>query len=357
MSDTFDSSQSTHRRSLLLLAVALVSVVPVSVMLRSVDDDATANAASLTAPPSADGIWVLGNSIFKTGVDPGELEALIGGPPVDFEYHGGHYTSLWYLIAANALPGVEHRPDLVVWGFRPAYAALPAFRQNRVNSTELFLVEGDQTYESLAEGIDKPDRNALELVADDLYSWVSRSGAFRARDEATSALSGAGLRLGAAVAEAVGTDGGRMVREEVIDGDRTLLDLLNQVTTGGAVQLAEERVVDGVGDFVVGDPADFSGSFIPVIADELDGLGYDQLVIIWPPRAKALGLPEPDEDRFVADAVSGLESSGYEVLNLYDDARFSGLDFYAEGDHFNSEGRSFITSLLAEELRSRGLVE
>jgi hypothetical protein len=92
----------------------------------------------LAVQPVEGGVYLLGNSMFKTGVD---LEAMQAGIPerdVRFNYYDGHYTSLWYLIAEAALGPSEERPELVVWGFRPRYAMIPAFRQNRPNSTDLF---------------------------------------------------------------------------------------------------------------------------------------------------------------------------------------------------------------------------
>lgn len=356
MSETSEQPTTSNRHPLAVLAVALLSVIPLSSGLGAFDEDATATSADqLFEPPSEDGIWILGNSIFKTGVDPEALELQLAGPSVDFEYHGGHYTSLWYLITTNALPGVEEEPDLVVWGFRPAYAALPAFRQNRVNDTELFLTEADPTYAELAEGVEPPEQNLLDRLASDLDNQIAKAGIWRARDEATAGLADLGLRIGVTMADGLGTDGGRMVRREVLEGDSTVLDLLNQVTTGGQIALAEERVVDGVGDFVVGDVATYPDSFVPHIADRLSALGYDQFVIIWPPRVKAEGSPTAQDDAFVAAAVADLNDRGLEVLNLYDDDRFIGLDFYAEGDHFNVEGRRVVTELLAAEIRSRGL--
>ncbi|MBQ87317.1 MAG: hypothetical protein CL433_00515 [Acidimicrobiaceae bacterium] len=345
------------RRPLALLAVALLAVAPLSWAFGTLDEDANASSAEqLLEPPSANGVWVLGNSIFKTGVDPDSLEEQLGGPPVDFEYHGGHYTSLWYLITTHALPSVDEYPRVVVWGFRPAYAALPAFRQNTANSTELFLPDDtDPTYAELAEGIEQPDRHRLDDLASELDSFAASTSIWRARDEASSWMADIGLALGVAMADAVGADGGPLVRREVIEGDSSVLDLLNQVTTGGMIELAEERVVDGVGDFVVGDTATYADSFIPIIADRIDDLGIRQLIIIWPPRAKAEGTPTEQDDIFVSDAASDLEAKGFEVLNLYDDARFNGLDFYAEGDHFNVAGRDAVTALLAEELSARGL--
>ncbi len=347
-------SSPTSKKSLAILAMGLLAVIPISVIAARVEDDTTNSVADQLLEPPQDGeIWLLGNSIFKTGVDPEVLERTLGGPSVSFEYHGGHYTSLWYLIANNALPELEETPAMVVWGFRPAYGALPAFRQNVVNDTEKFLVPDDPVYERLAQGIAPPDLNPLDSLAEDVDDALRRTGIFSIRSTAADELSARSLRFGVQVADALGASGAGLVEREVINGDATLLDLLNEATTGGEIQLAEERIVDGVGDFVSGEPAAFVDSFVPVIADRLDALGLRQLIIIWPPRSVAEGTPPPEEQRFVADAVQGLADAGYPVLNLYDD-RDIGLDLYASGDHFNPDGRAVITQRVADAILELG---
>jgi hypothetical protein len=352
--DTEPTTDQSPRRSVAILILGLLLVVPLNFLARALTDDGPDEiAGALLEPPQDEGIWIVGNSIFKTGVDPVALSGLLGSEPVDFEYHGGHYTSLWYLIAENALPTVAEKPSLLVWGFRPAYAALPAFRQNSVNDTELFLVDGDPVYEALAQGIDPVSQTPLDEVAVKLDEAVGRTGLYGYRAQGSAHLNNFGLDLGVAIADQLGASGADIVRREVLEGDAPLLDVLNNVVTGGAVQLAEERVVDGVGDFVTGDQATYDDSFVPITADRIAEQGVDQLVIIWPPRIVAESNPDPIQDQFVVDAVADLEARGITVLNLYNDPTIE-IGYYASGDHFNPEGRDLVTARLADLLRSLG---
>lgn len=345
----------TSRRSLAILGVGLLSLLPVELGARMLKEDDTTDsfAEHLLEPPAAEGVWLLGNSIFKTGVDPDQLEAALDGPPVAFEYHGGHYTSLWYLIATNAIPDLVDAPGIVVWGFRPAFASLPAFRQNVVNDTELFLAPDDPIYQELALGIDTAEENPLDDAAGSVREAVSETGLYQLRGRAATNLLDSTIELGASIADYVRAQGGDLVRREVVDGDAALLDVLNNAVTGGEVQLAEERVVDGVGDFIEGDRTDLAGSFVPIIAERLAAQGLDQLVIIWPPVTVAEGRPDPVQDAFVDDALELFAATGIPVLDLYHDPRIT-LDFYASGDHFNAEGRGVVTEIVAARLDELG---
>jgi len=346
--------RSTSRRSFAILAVGLILLIPVNFAAGAFNEEPTGSVAdSLLAPPGEDGIWIVGNSIFRTAVDPVQLESTLTHQRIDFEYHGGHYTSLWYLIARNALPDVADRPSLLVWGFRPVYAALPAFRLNKVNDTEIFIVDGDPTYESLAEGISPPSNNGLDQLASEVDESVSATSLFGVRGRAAANLSSGSLDAGIALADRLGSVAADLVRREVVNGDATLLDVLNRVVTGGEVQLAEERVIDGVGDFIRGDPADYDNSFIPLIADQIASQDVPQLVVIWPPLSVAEERPDPAQDAFVADAIADLEDRGIPVLNLYADPRI-GVELYADGDHFNPEGRDLITGILSDFLLDLG---
>ena len=118
-----------------MLVIALLTVVPPSWVLGTFDKDADARSAEQLLELPSRVAWILGNSIFKTGVDPKSLETQLDGPPVDFEYHGGHYTSLWYPIVTHALPKVDESPDVVVWGFR--LRTPPFQRSAKTRSTTL----------------------------------------------------------------------------------------------------------------------------------------------------------------------------------------------------------------------------
>lgn len=352
-------ASSSSRRSLLVLLLAFVLLIPVNLVAGHLAEEPEtpveregSGADHLLAPPREGDIWVLGNSIFRTGIDFDRLREELVDVRVDFEYHGGHYTSLWYLIAAHALPHLKERPATVVWGFRPEYGALPAFRQNRVNDTELFLVDGDPVYERLGSGVERSG-NLLDGLAERLDERASRTGLYSLRDRAGAELGERSLQLGIELANRLGLDAGRLVEDEVVRGDATLADLLNRLVTGGEVELAEERVVDGVGDFVRGEQARFGDSFVPMTAQRLRQQGLEQLVVVWRPVHVAVGEPSSREDRYVEEALDWFETEGIPVLDFYDDSNIT-PGMFASGDHFNRRGRDYVTSVVLERLRSLG---
>ena len=94
-----------------MTALALVLVVDRLLVENDEPARSVDFADRLTVQPSADGVYLLGNSMFKTGIDPDLLAEDMGSiTPVDFEYHNGHYTNLWYLISRAAL-GQTWRSD------------------------------------------------------------------------------------------------------------------------------------------------------------------------------------------------------------------------------------------------------
>ena len=331
-------------KTIQILIVSLVLVLAVDI---AVDATTPGNAVSFTdrleVQPVNHGVYLLGNSMFKTGV---ELEAMQAGIPerdVRFNYYDGHYTSLWYLIAEGALGPSKSQPDLIVWGFRPAFALLPAFRQNRPNSTDLFEF-GDLAYERLtSETLAEPLVDAQLL----LDNW---SGVFSERETIHDMLIRATGRAGLAALDAAGKNVIGL-RDRLIDGDRGIAIEIVSAATGGDVQLTEEQVVDGVGDFISGPPTAFSDGFIPLTAQSFLNDKIYQLVVIWKPIKVANGEPDPAEDRFVEDAIAFFRANGILYVDLYRNATII-PEMYAKGDHYNSDGRSAVTAILTERVRA-----
>ena len=305
-----------------IIALAVVLVVATDRLVASTDDDAAAAdfADRLFVQPSPDGVYLLGNSMFKTGVDPERLEAQLGGTtPVDFEYHNGHYSNLWYLIARTALGRTEHDPSVVVWGFRPYYAMRPAFRQNGPTDNDLFAIE-DPLYERLQGGetFREPPTISSARFRDEL---AETSGLYRERDAAQDRVADAAVRVGVDVLDWLGVGYAESLRASVVEGDRSLADEIVRLGTGGETVLTEELVVDGIGDFIVGPVRPFADSYIPATAEAIADAGLDQVVVIWRPVIAADGAPATDEDAFVADALAWFDSQGIPVLDLYGDGR------------------------------------
>ena len=295
----------------------------------------------LAVQPVDNGVYLLGNSMFKTGVDVESMQERIPGRDVRFNYYDGHYTSLWYLIAEGALKSSEARPEIVVWGFRPRYAAVPAFRQNRPNSTELFVFE-DLAYDRITDG-------SAVTPAIDAQSFLEEwSATYRQRAEIQDAISAATERLGLNALDSVGqnVDG---LRNRLVNGASTIADEIVHAATGGAVQLTEEQVIDGVGDFITGPSLPFRDGFIPLTAESLTDGGYSQLVVIWRPVNVAEGNPDPAEEEYVADAIDYFEANGIPYVDLYHDDRIN-LESFAKGDHYNAAGHAKVTEIITERV-------
>ncbi|MDW3177670.1 MAG: hypothetical protein R8J94_09805 [Acidimicrobiia bacterium] len=311
-----------------------------------IDPDPPALSHLNTEP--GEGVFVFGNSMFQTGIDFAQLREQ-SGREVDFDYHNGHYSSLWYLIASKALPEVTSDPELTVWGFRPAFAADPAFRTNQPNDNDL-LEPGDDTYLRLT--VDSGDPPAAWAIGTRLRGFVDdHSRLFGTRSDAQEVLADSTAEVGVELAGLVRPEDTADFRARFDAGETTVTDEILRIATRGEVQLAEEKVDDDVGDFISGPSVRFEGSFIPEIADEIASLGLNQLVIIWKPAAAAAATNRPDDDLFVSDAIDYFESNEIPYVNLYDEPTIT-IDMYASGDHYNEAGRRHITTLLADILRS-----
>jgi hypothetical protein len=280
--------------------------------------------------------------MFKTGVDVETMQKLIPERDVRFNYYDGHYTSLWYLIAKGALGPSEQRPEIVVWGFRPAYAMLPAFRQNRPNSTDLFAFE-DRAYDRLTSDF---DASPLIDARSFLDSWSSiYSHRSEVHDKISNATETVALEALDAASQNVDS-----LRDRLLNGQSTIADEIVRAATGGEVQLTEEQVVDGVGDFVEGPVRDFADGFIPITADAFTDRDLAQIVVLWKPVNVANGEPIPEEDQFIADAIAYFVANGIPYVDFYHDDRIVPA-MYGKGDHYNAEGRARVTEILTEAIR------
>jgi len=329
-------------KTIIILVSALVLVVAADLIMSGGAAADVTLTDRLAVAPVEDGVYILGNSMFKTGVDLQAMQSQIPERDVRFNYYDGHYTSLWYLIAKGALAPSSERPSLVVWGFRPAYALIPPFRQNRPNSTELFVFP-DLAYERLTSDTVAKPLFDLQLLLD---NW---SGVYSQRENVHDAVLRMTERAGLETLDAIGQDTSPL-RDRLIDGDRTIADEVVAAATGGEVELTEEQVVDGVGDFITGPATPFSEGFIPLTANAFQEAGINQLVVIWRPIIAASGETNPIEDEFVSDAIEYFESRGIPYVDLYHNDQIV-PSMYGKGDHYNADGRALITNLLSERIR------
>lgn len=340
------TSNSKSRPWLLTVLAALGIVVAVELALSATSPVEASALEKLNTQPGED-VFVFGNSMFQTGINFAPL-AEMSERSVAFDYHNGHYTSLWYLIADQALPLAEPSPNLVIWGFRPGFAADPAFRQNREIDNELFE-PGDDIYKELTIGsgevIDDSD-----LVGRLRETLLDSPGLGDRRDSAQGALARNATNLGVDVVGVVRSADTQDFRERLAAGETVVTDEILRIATDGEVSLAEERVVDTQGDFITGPRVDFNGSFLPHITERIADSAPEQLVIIWKPvHTVRDDLESAEDDVFVEDAIAYFEANGIPYLNLYDDDRIT-LDMFASGDHYNESGRNLVTSIVAQRI-------
>ena len=303
------------------------------------------NAELLTVQPREDGIYLLGNSMFKTGIDTQMLSDLLPDELIDFEYHNGHYTNLWYLIAKSALGETEETPAVIVWGYRARYALDPAFRQNRTNATDLFAID-DPIYNTLSAGGSFPEGEK------GVHSWLDESSVFYGnRDSISNKIKEYQTRLGLNFLDTFNLGAPASLKVALLDNGRSIADEILRSVTKGEVNLTEETVVDAVGDFISGPFKQFSEGYIPRTAEAIEDLGIPQVVIIWRPVARVNGELSNAEIEFVEDSLEYFSSNSIPVLNLFDDENIS-IDFFDSGDHYNAEGREYITRRLSDFLKS-----
>lgn len=327
----------------MLLALAIVAVVELWATA-SADAEPTA-IERLNTQPGED-VFIFGNSMFQTGIDFGPL-ADQSGRNITFDYHNGHYTNLWYLIADQALPQADPPPATIVWGFRPTFASDPAFRTNVENDNDLFE-PGDNVYRRLTIGSDEPIET-WDIAARLREAVTTSDGLWGTRDDAQAALATRSTNLGVDAVGVIRPEDTAEFRDRFASGEVTVTDEILRIATGGEVQLAEEQVVDGQGDFIRGPRVDFADSFVPLIADKIAELDSEQLVVIWKPVATVNGGDISLDEMFVDDAIAFFEREGIPYLDLFHDPDIV-LEMYASGDHYNADGRVHITTELADAL-------
>ena len=326
-----------------VLASALLSlmlVIGVDVGVGWLLPPAETRIDALKVKPDADRIYLLGNSIFKTGFDAGLLEDHLGGAVgVDIEIHEGHYTSLWYLIVKNALIRADPPPRLIVWGFRPGPAQQPGYRLKRVCDIERFLGPADDEFHGMVAGA-----NATETLP--WRIWLGEhSNLYSRRLEARTALFDSLQNKMLAGLSIVGGPAVALIESELESG-RSLSEVTRRRIEGARYRMAEETLVDSGKSFIGSAPAPFSQSFVPLIAEMIAEAGIPQLVLILKPASGPKGNRELE---FTRDAVRYFDRRGIPSLNFLEEQQIQ-LHHYASGDHYNEKGRQLMSRLLAQAL-------
>ena len=301
-------------------------------------------AGALEVQPRDGRIYLLGNSMFKTGIDPEALErGIAGGIGVDFEEHVGHYTNLWYLIVKNALIDHPETPRRVVWGFRPTYAYRPAFRQKRTCDVERFRGPSETLYDHLVSRANRGGHGAWR-------AWLAReSGLYPRREAIRDAAFEPFERFTLSLLGIVGGPAAPRIEAE-LDSGRSLSAVLHERLQPRENRVAEEGYVDAGESFVLGEVVPFEQSFVPPISNLLRERAIPQLVVLFKPVAATAEGLDPRAARFAADAVRWFEAHGIPYLDMVSAPELE-RRHYASGDHYNAEGRALVTAKLAAALR------
>ncbi len=338
------SSSTSSSRPLTVLGLALVLVLLVELLARGVLEGHSRPVDHLTSPPREGAVWLMGTSILDTAIDSEALSTTTG-VPVEFEYRGARYTDGWYLITRNALPDADERPLLVVWGFRPHIGSHPALRLGAGDDLEVFEIDGDPVFDRLAQ-LSDDDPWIGERLSNSVGDSVRGSAVWSQRAEADELLDDWTLGAASVLLRPVAGSTTDLVDSRVRDGGGSLADLMVWLATEGAVSDAAE-LVDDLGEVVDPGPVrEFDDSFIPHIAANLQALGLEQLVLVFPQRDVAAGNLVPQEAAFAADAIEYFESEGIEYIDFFGDHRFVEADF-GGGDHLAYSGRALITQDVA----------
>lgn len=297
----------------------------------------------LKVQPKSDRIYLLGNSMFKTGFDmeawPKYLPADQG---IDLAYHDGHYTNLWYLILKNAIIPSEEKPRVLVWGFRPTFAYFPSFRKRARCDIEKFQDGKDATYERIAAEVRLSRTEAFHNGFSELSVLYALREGVGTRQVALLKHLGARSILYFKPAHAQA--------ERLLNSpDVSVSDYLTYALSGGRVQSSAERVVDGGDRFVKGPKVGVSESFVPQIMRLLQEAGIPQLVVIFRPVSATGGGLDADAKQFTEDAISLFEKAGVPYVNLVDEDALT-ADAYGKGDHYNQKGRAIVTERVGRAL-------
>ncbi len=296
----------------------------------------------LTHPPESDRVLIIGNSMFKTGIDLESFEATTGHH-VDFNYFDGYYTNLWFLIFKNAILQADEQPETLIWGFRPNYAIIPAFRQRKAGYIERFRSANEPEYEAISASTKLPWTERVDLL-------LANSKLYSLRAEARSLLLQRSKELGIGGLSLLND---RYREESMISKtrDSSVGDLLLAAVTRDHVQMSEELVADVASPqdsrFITGNRTEFAQSFVPHIAAMLKSAGIPQLVVIFKPASELSGKTAHDVIQFKNDSVVFFRDNGIPVANVFDDLDLSGEDF-GSGDHYNGSGRGKVTKFVAK---------
>ncbi|NNC37501.1 MAG: hypothetical protein HKO02_08585 [Hyphomonadaceae bacterium] len=350
-----------YSQGVIALTTALISMV----FLGFASQDNTVLGPTLSPPSSNQNIYVIGNSMFGTGLNLSGLRSAFPNETVDFAYYNGYYTSMWNL-AINRGMNEQTVPETIVWGFRPTYAILPAFRQNTPTKEldfakdmpdrhrDILVNAGDPAFAS-AEGVESsplPANNYETTSLEPFEVLGARLTAifktpFEAMNGEVDLLDSGVANVSSILSRTTVSQFPNLNLFDEVGNKRKPNDLLISYVTGGEIQVADGLIVDNGERFITGREVEFSDSFVPEIYSSIQKLDAKQVVVIFKP-VSAFDKPLPQGiQKYYDDAVKFFEEMNVTVVDLNVDPELS-LEMYAKGDHFNESGRKFVTGRIIE---------
>lgn len=348
------SSKKSARYAMPVKAVLMTAFILLGLTVLLQSQATGPETPELKGAPTSGGIYFIGNSMFGTGLDIEAAREALPGDSASLAYYDGHYTSMWYAAFRNALIPSGVKPQVVVWGFRPTYAVLPAFRQNRKTSLDDVHDPDDSVFSAILtrageNGGSLPiadEPTTLLSIAEEQMPIVARRNDI-ANDLNSSAAQATALVFAKSSEMAADFAAPRSPLK--------ISDIIISFTTGGEVTRADALVVDNGERFLGGESASFENSFVPPTVDLLNKADIPQLVVIFKPVAVFDGAMPGEAQAYYDDAVSWLDAEGVPYVDFVADPALT-RDLYAKGDHYTSEGMAFVTARIVEALYSEGLV-
>jgi len=348
--NTIKNILNTHSQWISSLALAALMLFSITAFIPKQN---TSEHFPLKGPPAEDGIFFIGNSMFGTGLDLSLVQEELPREHSTFAYYNGHYTNMWYAAIRNSLIPSAITPKVVVWGFRPTYAVSPAFRQNKPTDLDNFLDPDDKIFSQILANANDPvyslSTNQRDVKNDtSILQRISALPPFNRRqsfqDRVSNHLYNFSLKSAATV----------NARAETLTQETTpykISDLIISHVTSGRIKRADALVIDNGDRFVRGTESKFENSFIPLIAENLRTAEIPQFVIIFKPVSTLKdGMPEAAQ-QYYQDAVSFFDENSIPYIDLVSDTSLT-QEYYAEGDHYNAEGMTFVTMKIVRELKN-----
>lgn len=314
----------------------------------------------LKGNPETGDVYFIGNSMFGTGLDMDKVRSSLPNEHSVLGYYDGCYSSMWYSAFRNSLVPSGVRPKVIVWGFRPTYAVLPAFRQNRETELDLLYDTDDYTFRSVLRGAKdevfgastKPEETLADFsgfrkLLDRYFPVV-----LHRNDAKTKLLNGLAFWISSLYSKSNQS----AEKFSKPNSGLKISDLIVAFSTSGRIQRADALVVDNGEHFITGSRVPFDQSFIPLTAKILKTAEIPQIVVIFKPVVALEGNMHKLVELYYKDAIEYFESNNINYVDFVSDPLLS-REMYAKGDHYTQEGMSYVTNKILAHLKTKGLLE